>query len=240
MGGALAMVVTITVYEVKTIPLLCALENDRKDSVNVFLSAEVIDRVDKDNKSQLHYATEYGHTESVETLLSAGAKVDIVDKDNKTPLQYAVEKGDNKSVEALLSAGANVEVVDKEGENALNMVLQYPKTMRRFDNVNKSSALNVMKLLLDKNISLDNVDRRGKTPLQYIDSNIGSAGTITNFYKEAKLLLLKAIQQRENSELMAQEGDKVDTTKIYFCGHGGVGKTTLKETLKKVRLYTLT
>ncbi|XP_077867367.1 uncharacterized protein LOC102807626 [Saccoglossus kowalevskii] len=149
-------------------------------------------------KTPLHYAAGKDDNKSIEALLSKGAKVEVVDKDNKTPLHYAVEKGDNKSVKALLSAGAKVEVVDKRGENALNMVLYYPNTVYGFNDDMKLSAINVMKLLLDTNIPLDNVDRHGKTPLQYIDSNIRSAGTKTDFYKEAKLLLLKAIQRKGN------------------------------------------
>uniref|UniRef100_A0ABM0MPB7 Serine/threonine-protein phosphatase 6 regulatory ankyrin repeat subunit B-like n=1 Tax=Saccoglossus kowalevskii TaxID=10224 RepID=A0ABM0MPB7_SACKO len=164
----------------KKTPLLCVLENDHKDSVDVFLSTEVIDRVDKDNKSQLHYAVEYGHTKSVEALLSAGAKLDIVDKDNKTPLHYAAEKGNNKSVETLLSAGANVEVVDKDNKTPLHYAAEKGNNKSVEALLSKGAKVEVVdKLLLNFQYDVPSLQRSSPMVKVIAECSESTQGTMS-------------------------------------------------------------
>nr|XP_006818438.1 PREDICTED: death-associated protein kinase 1-like [Saccoglossus kowalevskii] len=220
----------------KKTPLHLAVEHTDSKSVQALLSAGAnTDVVDKDNRTPLHYAVRLGDTKSVEALLSKGAKINVVDKSNNTPLHTAAGDGLLSIVRLLVNKDANVNVINDKKENALIKVLQFPnRSLGIFNEDKKRSSLDILKLLLERNIDFEYVTKDGNTPLQYINSNISSAGMKTDFYKDAKILLMKAKQQRQHSELlMKQCGDKVDSTKMYFCGHGAVGKTTLKKTLKK-------
>ncbi len=84
------------------------------------------------NQTPLHYASEHGHSEVVQLLLSHGATVDMKDEVssidriiqlcifkiiisfqyNETPLYYASEHGHSEVVQLLLSHGATVDMND--------------------------------------------------------------------------------------------------------------------------------
>uniref|UniRef100_A0ABM0M8B1 Ankyrin repeat and KH domain-containing protein 1-like n=1 Tax=Saccoglossus kowalevskii TaxID=10224 RepID=A0ABM0M8B1_SACKO len=187
---------------------------------------------DMGQMTALMYAAENNSCDVITLLLKHGADIHHQDKNADTSLLIACEANRYNAVKLLLSK-SEINHRNKQGGNALNKVLQRPWYTLDFDVDTKTSALNIMKLLLETHIDINNVDERMQTPLEYIDSNIREAGIKTDFYKEAKLLLLNAIQEREKSELMMQDGVKIDAVKFYFAGHGGVGKTTLKETLMR-------
>ncbi|WCR54260.1 MAG: Phosphocholine transferase AnkX [Wolbachia endosymbiont of Ctenocephalides orientis wCori] len=71
---------------------------------------------DTEGKTPMHYAAEYGCSESIDVLiLSNKANPNIVDERGNTPLHYAIAHGDTHSAESLVKAGTtNVNIVHQD------------------------------------------------------------------------------------------------------------------------------
>ena len=67
----------------------------------------------------LMFAAVEGHTESIQTLLAAGANPNLANKDGFTALMFAVLEGHTESIQTLLAAGANPNLATKRGDTAL-------------------------------------------------------------------------------------------------------------------------
>ena len=66
-------------------------------------------------------ASQYGHTEVVQALLSSGATVDLPNKYGGSPLAQASRWGRLGVLPALLSAGTDLELQDRNGDTALHL-----------------------------------------------------------------------------------------------------------------------
>ena len=62
--------------------------------------------------SPLHFAVQYGHTQTAEVLLRAGISRDARTKVDRTPLHVACQEGHSEIVELLLRSGADIEAKD--------------------------------------------------------------------------------------------------------------------------------
>ena len=67
---------------------------------------------DNDGWTPLHRAAQEGHTEVIEALIDAGAKVNAQDNNGITPLHRAAIYGQTEVIEALITAGAKVNAQD--------------------------------------------------------------------------------------------------------------------------------
>jgi hypothetical protein len=56
-----------------------------------------------------------GHTQALELLIKAGAKLDIQDKDGITAVMFAAMEGHTQALEFLIKAGAKVDTQDQDG-----------------------------------------------------------------------------------------------------------------------------
>lgn len=77
---------------------------------------------DTEGKTPMHYAAEYGCSESIDILiLDKKANPNIVDEQGNTPLHYAIANGDTHSAESLVKAGTtNVNIVHQDtGESPI-------------------------------------------------------------------------------------------------------------------------
>ena len=83
-------------------------------------AATTAQRGERGGKTALMTAAYWGHSEIVDTLLKAGAKVDQGSGIGRTALQYAAEGGDDATVNALLAAGAPVNQASNDGTTALH------------------------------------------------------------------------------------------------------------------------
>ena len=94
---------------------------DINRTINLIKHGAKINATNKYGETALHWAVENGHTEIVEALVKAGAKVDVK-YDGVTALHIAAMNGRTKIVEALIKAGANVneKTKDSEGWTALH------------------------------------------------------------------------------------------------------------------------
>ena len=106
------------------------------------------------NWTPLHYASENGHLEIVQFLLSNGAEVDAVDSDNVTPLLHAASRGHVPVdvVEALLDRGANINHQNNDKITPLHYAAL-------------GNLLPVVKILINRGADRSLKDRWKRTPL---------------------------------------------------------------------------
>ncbi|XP_006824808.1 uncharacterized protein LOC102800992, partial [Saccoglossus kowalevskii] len=98
----------------------------------------------------------------------------------------------------------------------------------------KTNRLNIMRILLEKNIDMTSPNKADKTAIEYVRSKICTGSIFQNqFYEEAEILLIKVKKERDYKILQKEPGIPIDVTKLLFCGDGGAGKTTLKKSLLK-------
>jgi ankyrin repeat protein len=79
------------------------------------------DHKDKDGRTALHYAVEFGNVELTGSLVSKGANVNCQDKWKQTPLHYAVQKGDISLLKEILRVSPYLSVKDVYGMNAVHL-----------------------------------------------------------------------------------------------------------------------
>jgi hypothetical protein len=106
-------------------PLMAAVQSrkpDKQEAIRFLIDngADVNARDQLQGTALLRAAGSFGDLNSVQVLLSAGAKVNVQDKNGMTPLMWAARWGDAQRVEALVKAGAEVAVRDNKGKSALD------------------------------------------------------------------------------------------------------------------------
>lgn len=102
--------------ENKTLPLLKAAWNGRRDIVKYLLSkGAAVNGRDSDGQSALHEAAVRGFDDVVEVLLQAGADAKAEDKRGNTPFGAALFNGHVDVAEMLLKAGADPNHTDPSG-----------------------------------------------------------------------------------------------------------------------------
>ena len=91
------------------------------DGVTQALSdGAVVDSVDADGNTALHWASWKGYHAVVKFLLESGAAIDKTDgRPSNTALMKAAYNGKFKAVKALLKAGANIELKNGHGTTSL-------------------------------------------------------------------------------------------------------------------------
>ncbi|XP_035667158.1 ankyrin repeat and KH domain-containing protein CBG24701-like [Branchiostoma floridae] len=160
----------------------------------------------------LHLACEGGHDKSVEVLIQNGADVLATDKTGDTPLHLACQEGQDKVVELLIKNGADFRVTNKVGNSPLHAACE-------------GGHGNVVDLLIKKQVDLLVKNAGDKRPIDLADGLDG---------RTRLLLETETRKQAEYSELVSSVGSEEGTTvKLFLCGDGQVGKTSLRAILKK-------
>jgi uncharacterized protein len=75
--------------------------------------------LDREGRSDLHYAARDGDLQSVQKLVTAGADVNLQDKMGWTPLHFAAQARSEVVTKHLLEHGASVEIEDAYGNTPL-------------------------------------------------------------------------------------------------------------------------
>jgi len=118
---------------------------------------------DKDGRTALHRAADYGRREVLQALLDRGADIEAAvegkyEYAGGTALLLASEEGDLDVVRVLLDRGANVNARDNGGRTALQLVFTSSRSSR-------GRPAEVAKLLLDRGANVNGNDKDGYTPL---------------------------------------------------------------------------
>jgi ankyrin repeat protein len=96
----------------------------------------------------LHWAAWTGHRNTVDYLISRGARLDPVDNEGRTPLFAAVNAGRPDVVDYLIQKGANINVKEKSGKTMLEVAsaqLSLPGLPPKF----RQALTEIVKMLTD-------------------------------------------------------------------------------------------
>ncbi|XP_064463587.1 acyl-CoA-binding domain-containing protein 6-like [Ornithodoros turicata] len=86
--------------------------------------ASILQRVDSEGMTLLHWACDRGMQEAALLLLEAGADVNKQDLEGQTPLHYASSCGHREIVSQLVRHGADCRIADHEGLTAQDVALE--------------------------------------------------------------------------------------------------------------------
>ena len=111
---------------VGTLRLALWLKMDRVTDIQKYLKQTNLEFMDYIcDVTPLHLATEEGHLEIVQALITAGANIEATDHQGNTPLHLAVNHGHLKVVQALVNAGANKDTPNKLGCTPLHLAVNH-------------------------------------------------------------------------------------------------------------------
>ncbi|KAL3266235.1 hypothetical protein HHI36_010416 [Cryptolaemus montrouzieri] len=118
---------------------------------------------DAEGCSCIHLASQFGHTALVAYFIARGVSPDLIDRGGMTPLMWSCWKVCNLDpTRLLLTLGASPNIPDHQGNTALHWAILARNT----------SAISL--LIVQGKASLNASNRRGDTPLNMLQSQIGS------------------------------------------------------------------
>jgi ankyrin repeat protein len=114
----------------------------------------IVDVVDKNRRTPLHYAALVNNVSAVTQLLELGCKINVRDQNGMTPLHEAIRDRNTETTLLLLDSGADTRIKDAFEQSCLHLSLRYghDDLVARF--LKNSSKQDI-----------DAVDRFGMTPL---------------------------------------------------------------------------
>ncbi|KAK6335601.1 Ankyrin repeat domain-containing protein 16 [Orbilia brochopaga] len=147
----------------------------------------LINAVDSEAKTPLHYAAESGNQDMVRTLLAFGAEVDVYAAVGRTPLYYAALKSHPQVVALLLENGANPHGL-KHLDSPLHAV-SYEGDRDLWDEDRYSQATEVVRLLIEAGADPAAKDADNVTPLVVaaMNGHLPLVETLISRYKQEDL-----------------------------------------------------
>lgn len=150
-----------------------------------------VDKITHDSRNYLHWAAFRGNVETVEYLLSKGAKVSAEDSHGTTPLNFAAGAGvpDTRVYDLLIKSGANLKKdLNHDGANALLLAVANDKDLKLTD------------YFVAKGLDIKSTDAAGNNAFAYAA-------------RSGNMDVLKALQQRgvavnPNAMIMASQGSR--------------------------------
>lgn len=145
----------------------------------------------------LHFAADYGKYDIVKYLIEKGADLNVQDKDKNTPLVLAIYGKYISVAELLIHHKADLNIVGLHGETPLRRTIGIGGYGRQFDllkllvengadiNFRCSECCNrtiflyccgwgtveMLELLIDKKVSIDQKDCKGRSAMDYAELN---------------------------------------------------------------------
>lgn len=132
--------------------LLESARNGDVDEVMELISTGAPFTTDWLGASPLHYAAQYGHVQTVTTLLNAGIAKDARTKIERTALHVAAQEGHIDAVNALVSFGADVDAKDMLRMTPLHWAVQRGHRM-------------IMEILLEHGADVGILNKFEKSPM---------------------------------------------------------------------------
>jgi ankyrin repeat protein len=129
--------------------LLDAVKNDPEALKKM---GDNIEAAKKDKWTQLCWAAQNGHSETIKLLIDKGAEINAVNKNNETPLHLAAQNGHSETVKLLIDKGAEINAINKNNETPLHLAAQRGHS-------------ETVKLLIDKGAEINAINKNNETPL---------------------------------------------------------------------------
>jgi hypothetical protein len=102
-------------------------EKERSDLANVLIKCGTnVNLQDMNNRTPLHFASQFGRHYTARLLLDHGADANALDNNHVTPLHLASQHGHLEIVQLLLLRGANLDSRDKNARTALHLMFEDP------------------------------------------------------------------------------------------------------------------
>ena len=142
----------------KFTPLLYAIKNKHLCIAKYLIEHNAdVDLQTRENKTSLHYAVNNGWLDVVEILLQNNVSINSLDSSNTSPLQYAYGLGRKHSdvaiIKCLIEHSANLNFKNIYGRAPIHV------------SARKKRFLDVVQLLLEKNVSINSLDKYNFTPV---------------------------------------------------------------------------
>ena len=109
-------------FEKDSQEFLNAVKNNNLDLVKYYSSIGLVNTVDKDGKTALMTAAEWGHADVVEFLLEKSADINAVNEFGNTSLIIAANHEQTTIVELLLDSGADIYITNDIGDSVFDGV----------------------------------------------------------------------------------------------------------------------
>ncbi|XP_057322749.1 uncharacterized protein LOC130666094 [Microplitis mediator] len=134
-------------------------QNNVKETEFCVKQKAIINTINSDRVTALHYSAWKGYTEIVEILLNNEANPNIVNKNDSTPLHYAAKFGYPEIVKILLNNGAIYNAKTKKGNTPLELAT-HPEIIKLLKLINRSfiSVENGSIKIIDELKNVDSLD----------------------------------------------------------------------------------
>ncbi|KAL7279159.1 hypothetical protein ACG7TL_006999 [Trametes sanguinea] len=148
-------------------PMLTSSASEQFGLVRSLVSQDpkLVNAVDEDGRTPLHWAASSGSEDIARYLIDQGADVNRGDGGGWTPLHIAASGGFDEVVKELLGAGADVNARNEKGLTPLHYAAS-------------KSRVEIGKLLIARGADINAKDRANQTPLHRA-ATTGSTGFIT-------------------------------------------------------------
>ena len=137
-------IVTSNAEDIENVVLPSIMGDIRNVDIYVSKNRENVNAQDKNGRTMLQYAAEYGDVETVRLLFANNADTDKCDHIHQTPLHWATRNHQPGTVKVLLDNKANVEFPTHKGRTPLQFAAMCSKNKLEF-------SKEVSQLLLDYN-----------------------------------------------------------------------------------------
>ena len=166
------------------------------------------------NNTNIHTAAQKGHTETVQALIKAGAKIEAKDNQGKTPLHAAAAEGHTETALALIAANADINAKSCYGLKPLHMAAKNGKT-------------ETLLALIEKGANIEPKDCEDWTPLHWAAKNgktetvqalidAGSNKEAKDNYSKTPLHCAALLGHTETVIALVEQGAKIEAKD--FCG----------------------
>lgn len=141
-------------------------------------------------------------------LLRHNVQVNIYDDYRVSPLIFFAKKRKTWEIEQLLNHGADINILDAENRNALHWAINNNKC--------EDAEFALEDLLIDRDININAIDIRGRTPLHYFFAKIGNP--LNSSTKDPIELVSDFLG---NGHLMIDVADNYGNTPLIYAAQRG-------------------